>query len=109
MVVTKVLVEGWAVGGGVSLAIVAAAHIAGPGVAPGARQAMNISLVCVGQLIWAVRRPDRPAIDGAIIAAIAATMAGLTLRLGEWVHAQLDAAANRRAVAELEATRERCY
>jgi uncharacterized membrane protein YfcA len=104
-----VLQEGGVVGLGASLAIVAVTHLAGPDVAPGARQALNLSLVCVGQLVWAVRRPERPAIDGAIVAAIAATMAGLTIRLGEWVHRRIDAAANRRAVGALEAARPRCY
>jgi hypothetical protein len=105
MVVTKLLQEGGVVGGGVALAIVAATHIAGRNITPGTRQVLTISLIYGGNVLWAVRRPERPAIDGAIVAAIIAGMAGLTIRLGEWAHGQLDAAANRRAVAELEAAR----
>jgi enoyl-CoA hydratase/carnithine racemase len=104
--VTKLLQEGWVIGGGVSVALAAASHLAAGRTSPAQHQAIGLSLSWLGLAIWAARRPDPGATEAAIVGAMIASMAGITLRLAEWTRDWLSATANRRAVAELEAERE---
>jgi hypothetical protein len=104
-VTNYVLREGWLAGCGVSVALATASRLAAGRTSPAQHQALGISLSWLGLAIWAARRPERGATEAAIVGAMIATMAGVTLRLVEWGQGWLDAVINRRTVAELEAAR----
>jgi hypothetical protein len=102
---TSLLRDGWIVGGGVSVALVMADHIAGARTSPAQRQALGMSLSWLGLAAWGVRQPERCAGEAIIVGAVIATCAGLAARAAEWVYGQIDAAVDRRAAAALEAGR----
>jgi hypothetical protein len=94
------------VGGGVSLALIAADMIGGARTSPAQREALGISLAWVGLAAWGARCPERSVDEAVIVGAVIATCAGASARAVEWAHDQISAAMDRRAVAALEAARE---
>ena len=105
MVVTKLLEEGFTIGGGVSLALVVADLVIDPHISPAQRRSRDIGLVWVAQIGWVLRRSERCAGELVVVHAIVATMAALTVRTVEWVRRRIDVVGDRREVHRLEATR----
>jgi small neutral amino acid transporter SnatA (MarC family) len=98
--------DGWVIGGGVSLALIAADMIGGARTSPAQREALAVSLTWVGLATWGMRCPERSADEAVIVSAVIASCAGMSARAAEWAHNEIRAAIDRRAVAALEATRE---
>jgi hypothetical protein len=96
--------EGWVIGAGVALALIAADHAAGGArTSPAQRQSLGIALSWLGMAAWGMRCPERDAGEAIIVGAVVATCAGMAARAAEWGRTQIDAAIDRRAVAALEA------